>query len=84
MQLSEIDSALSEISSDRDVYKIIGSIMVASDYTSVKSDLEEQRELVLRRIKTLEDEKEKTQNELGGRPEHGSADDNSNIRKEDD
>ncbi len=64
MQLSETDSALSEISKERDIYKIIGNIMVSSDYSTVKKDLEDRKELILERIGLLEAEKKKAEKEL--------------------
>lgn len=64
MQLAEIDSALSEIAEDREVYRIVGNIMVASDYDSVKTDLENQKELVQKRIDMLDKEKKKARDEL--------------------
>ena len=64
MQLSETDSALSEISKERDIYKIIGNIMVSSDYSTVKKDLEDRKGLILERINLLEAEKKKAEKEL--------------------
>ena len=64
LQLAEIESALSEIADDREIYKIIGTIMVSSDYESVKKDLESQKEYIYERINLLEAEKNKTKDKL--------------------
>lgn len=58
-QLAEIDSALKELETTQNAYKIIGNIMVASDKNILKKELEEKKEMVDIRIKTIE--KQETQ-----------------------
>jgi len=53
-QLLEIDSALSEIESSQEMYKIIGNIMVKSSKATLKKELEHRKEMANLRIKTLE------------------------------
>ena len=67
LQLAEIESALSEIADDREIYKIIGTIMVSSDYESVKNNLESQREYISERINLLEAEKNKIKDRLNNK-----------------
>lgn len=61
-QLFEIDSALSEIKSSTDSYKIIGNVMVKTDSKKLSIDLNEKKEMMSVRIKTLE-KQEKTLSE---------------------
>ncbi len=58
-QLMEIDSALGEISTSREVFKIIGGVMVATTKEDVKKDLDRKKEMLDLRIKTLEKQEEK-------------------------
>ncbi|MBW2989162.1 prefoldin subunit beta [Candidatus Woesearchaeota archaeon] len=53
-QSIEIDSALKELETTKEAYKIVGNIMVASKKPDLKSDLTSKKEIVLLRIKTLE------------------------------
>lgn len=53
-QLAEIDSALKELSSSPQAYKIIGSIMVASQKEELQKDLEEKKETLALRLKNFE------------------------------
>jgi len=60
MQLSENENALEELEkTKKDVYKIIGTIMVNSDKEDVKNELKEQKEILDLRIKTLEKQENK-------------------------
>lgn len=52
-QLVEIESALKEIESSKEAYKIIGNIMVSSRKEDLKKDLTAKKEVVELRIKTL-------------------------------
>ena len=54
MQLIEVESAIAEIEKTEKAYKIIGSIMVAADKESLKSELNSKKEILELRIKTLE------------------------------
>jgi prefoldin beta subunit len=58
-QLYELESALKEIATAPQAYKIIGSVMVASNKEDLKKDLDSKKELVELRVKTLE--KQETQ-----------------------
>lgn len=54
IQLSEIESALSEIKNAKEAYKIVGNIMVLSKKEDLEKDLNSKKEVVELRIKTLE------------------------------
>ncbi len=58
-QLMEIDSALSEIEGTKEVFKIIGGVMVAAQKDEVKKDLAKKKEVLELRIKTIEKQEEK-------------------------
>lgn len=53
-QLVEIESALKEIGTAKEVYKIVGNIMVDSKKEDLKKDLASKKEIIELRIKTLE------------------------------
>jgi prefoldin beta subunit len=53
-QLFEIDSALSEIEKTDASYKIIGNIMIKTEKSELKKDLEEQKKIIDIRISTIE------------------------------
>ena len=54
-QLLEIDNALNELkTAKREVYKIIGTIMVESDREKLLEDLNSQKEILELRIKNIE------------------------------
>lgn len=55
MEISETESARTELkNSGKDVYKIIGQLMIKSDIVEIKKDLEEKQKLLELRIKNLE------------------------------
>jgi len=54
MQLVEIESALGELETTNKSYKIVGNIMVESDKSELKADLQSKREMLELRIKTME------------------------------
>ena len=58
-QLLEIESALAEIENSKEVFKIIGGVMVAAPKDDVKKDLAKKKEVLELRIKTLEKQEEK-------------------------
>jgi prefoldin beta subunit len=58
-QNMEIDNALSQIEGTEKVFRIIGNIMVASSKDNVKKDLDEKKELVELRLKTIDKQEEK-------------------------
>lgn len=53
-QIIEIDSALDELSDSKEAYKIIGSIMVKTDSSKLKEELQSKKSLIEIRIKALE------------------------------
>jgi len=53
-QSLEIESALKELETTKEAYKIVGNIMVASKKEDLKKDLESKKETMNLRIKTLE------------------------------
>lgn len=53
-QLMEIESALSELDKTDQAYKIVGNLMIASNKTDLKKDLESKKEILSLRIKNLE------------------------------
>jgi prefoldin beta subunit len=55
----EIDNALSQIDSTNNVFRIIGNIMVASSKEEVKKDLQEKKEVLTLRLKTIDKQEEK-------------------------
>ncbi len=58
-QNMEIDNALSQIEGTEKVFRIIGNIMVASSKDNIKKDLDEKKELVELRLKTIDKQEEK-------------------------
>ena len=53
-QLVEIESALRELKDSKDAYKIVGNIMISSTKEDLEKDLNEKKETIELRIKTLE------------------------------
>jgi len=58
-QLVEVDSALKEIESTDKAYKIIGNIMIASKKDELKGELEQKKETIGIRLKSIEKQEEK-------------------------
>ena len=59
-QQIEVENALEEITkTSGKVYKILGSVMVASNKEDLKSDLESKKEVLALKIKTLEKQETK-------------------------
>ena len=52
-QLIELNSALQEISTTQQAYKIVGKIMVASSKEQLQKDLQDQKEVADVRLKSL-------------------------------
>ena len=61
MQAMEIANALDELdkTKEADVYKATGPLLIKSAKTEVKKDLEEKKELIDLKVKTLEKSEEK-------------------------
>lgn len=53
-QLVELDSALQEIKTTSQAYKIVGKVMIASSKGELQKELQEKKELVDVRVKNLE------------------------------
>ncbi len=58
-QLLEVDSALKEIETSEEAYKIVGGIMVATKKEDLKKDLQKKKEMLELRITTIEKQEEK-------------------------
>jgi prefoldin beta subunit len=58
-QLLEIESAEKEIKDSKEAFKIIGSIMVASDKEKLQKELAEKREILNLRIESFEKQEAK-------------------------
>ncbi len=54
MQIVEIESALKEIEPAKEAYKIVGNIMVLSDKSELKKDLESKKSILDLRIKSID------------------------------
>jgi len=62
-QLIEVESALSEVGKANVSYKIVGNIMINTNKTELKKDLEEKKELFSARLKVLEKQEQKFKEE---------------------
>jgi len=60
-QLLEMDSALEELGSSTESYKIIGNIMVKADSKSLKEDLSSKKELISVKIASIEKQESASQ-----------------------
>ena len=54
LQLSEIESAVKELETSDEAYKIVGNLMVKGDKGSLKKDLEEKKDVAGLRIRSIE------------------------------
>jgi prefoldin beta subunit len=57
-QLLEIESALEELKEAKTAYKIVGNIMVGATPTDLVKDLEERKELIALRLKSIDKQEE--------------------------
>lgn len=66
VQMVELSTALDELekTKDQDVYKVSGPLLIKSKKTEVKKDLEEKKELIDVKLKTLEKSEEKIKKKL--------------------
>ena len=54
-QLIEVDNALEELEKSKgNVYKIIGTVMIASEKENLKKDLDSKKEIILIKTKSIE------------------------------
>lgn len=60
-QLFEIESALAESEKTEHAYKIVGNLMVAADKKTLKTELEQKKEIVNLRITNIEKQEKKIQ-----------------------
>jgi prefoldin beta subunit len=58
-QLSEVESAINEAKDSKKTYKIIGGIMVSVDKDKLLKELEEKKEILSLRVKSLENQEDK-------------------------
>jgi len=63
VQLIETESALGELEKTNTAYKIIGNVMVLSNKAELKKDLESKKEIFSSRMKMLEKQEQKFQEE---------------------
>ena len=66
MELREINNAIDEMEKSKEeyVYRISGPILVKAKKSEVKKELEEKKEIIELRIKTLERQEEKVKEKL--------------------
>ncbi len=65
MQLKEIENALNELERAKgDVYKAAGGIMIKTTKEDALKDLNEKKELITVRLKSLKEQEEKLKNNL--------------------
>ena len=63
-QLIETDSAFDELDKSDTSYKIIGNIMVKSDKKELKDQLEQKKNIIELRIKSIEKQEEKIREKM--------------------
>ena len=63
LQLSEVDDAMKEIESEKAAYKIVGNIMVKKNSEDLKKDLEQMKQMIEIRMKTIEKQENKMKEE---------------------
>ena len=61
----EVDNALSQIEKTDKIFRIIGNIMVASSKEDVKKELDEKKEIIELRLKTIDKQEEKMRVKAG-------------------
>src|SRR5512137_1817597 len=66
LQLLEIESALKEIESSPEAYKIVANIMIRADRDTLKKDLSDKKDMVELRIKALEKQESKLREKATG------------------
>jgi prefoldin beta subunit len=63
-QLLEIENALNELEHSKgEVYKIVGNIMISSEKTKLKEDLDNKKDVLALRIKNIEKQENKLKEE---------------------
>ncbi len=61
----EVENALSQIEKTDKIFRIIGNIMVASSKEDVKKELDEKKEIIDLRLKTIDKQEEKLRTKAG-------------------
>ena len=64
-QKLEVENALSQIKDTKQVFRIIGNIMIDSKKSDVKKELDEKLELLELRLKTIEKQEDKMRKQAG-------------------
>ena len=64
-QQLEVENALSQIKDTKQIFRIIGNIMVSSESKIVKKELGEKKELLDLRLKTIEKQEDKLRKQAG-------------------
>lgn len=64
MELSEAQSAKKEITDSKEVFKIVGQLMIKSDAKKVSEDLENKEKLLSLRVQSLEKQESEIANAL--------------------
>ena len=64
IQLSEFQSALSEIEKTDKAYKIVGNIMIADDKEKIKKEVSDKKEMYEIRIKSIEKQEDKIREKI--------------------
>lgn len=64
-QQMEVENALSQIKGTDKVFRIVGNIMVASEKKDVKKELDEKKELLDLRLKTIDKQEDKMRKQAG-------------------
>ena len=66
LQMTEINNALDELtkSKEKDIYKISGPLLIKSAREDVKKDLEEKKELISLKLKTLDKSEQKIKGKI--------------------
>ncbi len=66
-QLVEIEKAIDELgkTKEKQVYRISGPILIKSSKSEVKKDLEEKKNLIAMRVKSLEKSEDKIKEKMG-------------------
>ena len=60
LQYAEIESAITELETSEEAYKIVGNLMVKGDKDTLKKDLDEKKEILDLRIKSIEKQEKDT------------------------
>lgn len=65
-QLLEIENALNELVNVKEAYKIVGQIMIASKKEDLKKDLDQKKEILDLRVKSLDKQEKDLKDKASG------------------